>query len=116
MSDRKPSARSLLSGLKPTVLPPPAGPVGGVEKAAAEFLGTAAPTVVPPAVPQSTLLPRKHKEILTSWSIKLPLSLKAELEGVSRYNEIPMSEIVVEALRRHLPDYEHPPAGWRRHK
>jgi hypothetical protein len=106
--------------LKPTVLPKPAEPAAGIEEAAAALMGRAAPSVAPPvvspAVPPSTLLKRKHKEFLVSWSVKLPASLKAELEGVSRFNEIPMSEIVVEALRRRLGDYEHPPEGWRKGK
>jgi hypothetical protein len=111
-------------------MPKTADPIVPVERAAASFMGrelvpTAEPLEAPPpvqpqipmavstAVPIPSLLKRKHKEILVSWSLKLPLSLKTELENVARFNEIPMSEIVIEALRRHLPDYEHPPEGWR---
>ena len=162
MSERKQPARSLLAGLKPTVLPEPAQSIMPMEEAAAALMRRQspaqeaappavqaeapsmvpvvvplavpsavpsvveqlAPEAVPPMVPEAVPLSvplggpvsRKHREPLVAWSVKLPAGLKTELETVSRFNEIPMSEILVEALRRHLPQYEHPPEGWRQGK
>jgi hypothetical protein len=55
---------------------------------------------------------RKTREPIAVVGFKLPASLKDELSVVAQYNGTDMTRIVVEALRRLLPELPHPP-NWK---
>ena len=66
-------------------------------------------TEVQSNVLSSTLLKAKKKEIKIAWTFKIPHALHQELSAVASHNELTMSDIVIEAIRFHLPNFPHPP-------
>ena len=65
---------------------------------------------VQPVVLSSTLLKPKKKQIKVAWTFKMPMELHRELSEVAEHNQLSMSDIVLEALRFHLPNFPHPRA------
>jgi hypothetical protein len=66
------------------------------------------PDNVQPGVLSSSLLKPKRKQIKVAWTFKMPMELHRELSEVAEYNRLSMSDIVLEALRFHLPNFPHP--------
>jgi len=57
-----------------------------------------------------SLLKAKKKEIKIAWTFKIPYALHEELAAVASHNGLTMSEIVIEAIQFHLPNFPHAPA------
>ena len=66
-------------------------------------------TEVQLTVLSSSLLKAKKKQIKIAWTFKIPHALHQELSAVASYNELTMSDIVIEAIQFHLPNFPHPP-------
>lgn len=117
------AAESSLLG-EPT---PPPPPVQAAAAAAAAPPKPAAPAPEPvaappakPPVPQSvhtavqstvlslSRLQPKKKEIKIAWTFKIPYALHQELAAVAAHNDLTMSDIVIEAIQLHLPNFAHP--------
>lgn len=56
-----------------------------------------------------SLLKAKRKEIKIAWTFKIPHALHQELSAVAAHNGLTMSDIVIEAIQFHLPNFPHPP-------
>lgn len=86
----------------PTPAPPPAEPP----------VRAAAPPPVHTAVQSTVLSPSrlqpKKKEIKIAWTFKIPYALHQELAAVAAHNDLTMSDIVIEAIQLHLPNFAHP--------
>ena len=66
-------------------------------------------TTVQSPVLSPSLLKARRKEIKIAWTFKIPHALHQELSAVAAYNSLTMSDIVIEAIRFHLPNFPHPP-------
>lgn len=64
-------------------------------------------TVQSPVLPTS-LLKAKKKDIKIAWTFKIPHALHQELAAVAHHNGLTMSDIVIEAIQFHLPNFPHP--------
>ena len=73
----------------------------------------ASPLSVQPTVQSTVLSPSllkaRRKEIKIAWTFKIPHALHQELSAVAAHNSLTMSDIVIEAIRFHLPNFPHPP-------
>ncbi len=112
-------AESALLG-EPTVVVPaalPATPIHAVPVAVQPPLLKEVQPEVPSAsytevqsnVLSSTLLKAKKKQIKIAWTFKIPHALHQELSAVAAHNDLTMSDIVIEAIQFHLPNFPHPP-------
>jgi hypothetical protein len=59
-----------------------------------------------PSQPSSLLL-RKKKDPKIAWTFKMPFSLHEELSAVAAHNGLSMTDIVIEAVQLHLPNFPH---------
>ena len=66
-------------------------------------------TDVQSTVLSSSLLRAKKKQIKIAWTFKIPHALHQELSAVASHNDLTMSDIVIEAIQFHLPNFPHPP-------
>lgn len=69
------------------------------------------PEIQPVILPPSLLKRREKKRPRIAWTFKIPPELHEELSTVAEHNELPMAEIVIEAITLHLRNFPHPPAG-----
>jgi hypothetical protein len=110
-------------------LPDRGKPVVPINEAESALLGDGPRPVVPPVVPPATppviqeadhtevqpgvlspsLLKAKKKEIKIAWTFKIPHALHQQLSAVAAHNGLTMSDIVIEAIQFHLPNFPHPP-------
>jgi hypothetical protein len=107
MSERQ---RASLTQLK-RPLPDRGSPIVPLDQAAATFLTPESrPAAAPEPTPQvpSKLLMHQKKDPKIAWTFKMPYKLHQELSAVAAYNELSMTDIVVEALERHLVHFPHP--------
>ncbi len=65
-------------------------------------------TTVQFAVLSPTLLKARKKPVKIAWTFKIPLELHHELTAVATHNGLTMSDIVIEAIQFHLPNFPHP--------
>jgi hypothetical protein len=65
------------------------------------------PTVQSPVLSPSLLKARK-RPIKIAWTFKIPHTLHQELSSVAAHNGLTMSDIVIEAIQFHLPNFPHP--------
>ena len=65
-------------------------------------------TTVQLAVLSPSLLKARKKPIKIAWTFKIPLELHQELTAVATHNRLTMSDIVIEAIQFHLPNFPHP--------
>jgi hypothetical protein len=67
----------------------------------------------PAALPATRLSPRpgKRKEPVQMVTYRIPASLYDRLFRIAEYNNLNMTDIVVEAIERHLPNFPQPPRG-----
>ena len=72
---------------------------------------SASQSEVQPSVLSPTRLKPRHKDPKIAWTFKMPLALHRELTQVAAHNDLAMTDIVIEALRFHLPNFDHPAAG-----
>ena len=82
--------------------PPPVKPVAPI---------ASQPTIQPTIQQQvlsPTLLKAKRKPIKIAWTFKIPHDLHQELSAVASHNGLTMSDIVIEAIQFHLPNFPHP--------
>jgi hypothetical protein len=106
MSERQ---RASLTQLK-RPLPDRGSPIVPLDQAAAAFLTTESRPAAPaePSPSPSKLLTNKKKDPKIAWTFKMPYQLHQELSAVAAYNGLSMTDIVVEALERHLVHFPHP--------
>ena len=102
-------AESLVLGGQPAVQ----SAVAPVELHAAQPAAQRAvePEIQPMILPPSLLKRREKKRPRIAWTFKIPPELHEELSTVAEHNELPMAEIVIEAITLHLRNFPHPPAG-----
>jgi len=67
------------------------------------------PTIQPTVLPQSLLKRKEKQRPRIAWTFKIPPELHQELSEVAEHNDLPMSEIVIEAISLHLKNFPHPP-------
>lgn len=67
--------------------------------------------VLPVNAPATRLTPRpgKRKEPVQMVTYRIPASLYDRLFRIAEYNNLNMTDIVVEAIERHLPNFPPPP-------
>lgn len=65
-------------------------------------------TTVQLGVLSPTLLKARKKPVKIAWTFKIPLELHRELTTVATHNGLTMSDIVIEAIQFHLPNFPHP--------
>lgn len=92
-----------------------AAPPAAAVSQAAPARATAAPssrpdghTTIQPTIQSPSRLQPKKKEIRIAWTFKIPHELHQELSAVASYNDLTMSDIVIEAIQLHLPHFPHP--------
>jgi hypothetical protein len=66
------------------------------------------PTTVQSTVLSPSLLKARKKPVKIAWTFKIPLELHQELTTVAAHNRLTMSDIVIEAIQFHLPNFPHP--------
>jgi hypothetical protein len=68
------------------------------------------PQDVHPAIPATRLTPQpgKRKEPVQMVTYRIPASLYDRLFRIAEYNHLNMTDIVVEAIDRHLPNFPQP--------
>ena len=66
------------------------------------------PMTVQSAVLSPSLLKARKKPVKIAWTFKIPLELHQELTSVASHNGLTMSDIVIEAIQFHLPNFPHP--------
>lgn len=69
------------------------------------------PIVQPVVLPPSLLKRKEKRRPRIAWTFKIPPELHEELAAVSEHNDLPMAEIVIEAITLHLRNFPHPQAG-----
>jgi hypothetical protein len=69
------------------------------------------PIVQPVVLPASLLKRKEKRRPRIAWTFKIPPELHEELAAVSEHNDLPMAEIVIEAITLHLRNFPHPQAG-----
>ena len=65
-----------------------------------------------PETPPATRLKPKQLSRRVAWSLKIEPELLQELRAVAEFNRLVASDIVHEALERHLKHFRHPPEEW----
>jgi hypothetical protein len=86
----------------PVTVPVEVHPEGHVEVPVPSHTKVQLPVLSP------TLLKAKQKEIKIAWTFKIPHTLHQELSAVAAHNGLTMSDIVIEAIQFHLPNFPHP--------
>ena len=66
------------------------------------------PMTVQSTVLSPSLLKARKKPVKIAWTFKIPLELHQELTNVASHNGLTMSDIVIEAIQFHLPNFPHP--------
>lgn len=102
---------SLLGDIQPpapVVEPPPPPPAPAAEIPVRAATPPPVHTAVQPAVLSPSRLQPKKKEIRIAWTFKIPHELHQELAAVAAHNDLTMSDIVIEAIQLHLPNFAHP--------
>ena len=66
------------------------------------------PDIQPIILPPSLLKRKAKKRPRIAWTFKIPPELHQELSEVAEHNELPMAEIVIEAITLHLKNFPHP--------
>jgi len=89
----------------PVVTAPPPPPVPTAVKPSVR--ADSHTTVQLPVLPTS-LLKAKKKDIKIAWTFKIPHALHQELAAAAHHNGLTMSDIVIEAIQFHLPNFPHP--------
>jgi hypothetical protein len=51
---------------------------------------------------------KEKKRPRIAWTFKIPPELHEELASVAEHNDLPMAEIVIEAITLHLKNFPHP--------
>ena len=109
------AAESALLGDTPPPSPPPtAAPIMQEPAIAASQpvvhvdVPVAGHTAVQFAVLSPSLLKARKKPVKIAWTFKIPLELHQELTTVAAHNGLTMSDIVIEAIQFHLPNFPHP--------
>ena len=69
------------------------------------------PMVQPVILPPSLLKRKERRRPRVAWTFKIPPELHEELSAVAEHNDLPMAEIVIEAITLHLKNFPHPQAG-----
>lgn len=69
------------------------------------------PPIQPIVLPPSLLKRKQKKRPRIAWTFKIDPALHEELSAVADFNEIPMAEIVNEAITLHLKNFPHPAPG-----
>ena len=129
MPERERPSLSGLSIKRP--LPDRGKPVVSIDQAESALLGDPppvpeqpTPVVIPPDVQQTvltddhitvqstvlspSLLKARKKPVKIAWTFKIPLELHQQLTTVATHNGLTMSDIVIEAIQFHLPNFPHP--------
>jgi hypothetical protein len=96
------AAESALLGDPPAPVPSEVQPEAHIEVPVESHATIQLPVLSP------TLLKAKQKEIKIAWTFKIPHSLHQELSAVATHNGLTMSDIVIEAIQFHLPNFPHP--------
>ena len=127
MPERERPSLSGLSIKRP--LPDRGKPVVSFDEAETALLGETPHATVPPVGPPEvhltvpdkghstiqlpvlspSLLKARRKEIKIAWTFEIPHELHQELSAVASHNGLTMSDIVIEAIQFHLPNFPHPP-------
>ena len=91
---------------------PPPSPAAKTAAAPATAVPIVGPSTIQPTIPPSILSPSllraRTKPIRIAWTFKIPHELHQELSNVAAYNGLTMSDIVIEAIQFHLPNFPHP--------
>jgi predicted DNA-binding protein len=66
------------------------------------------PTIQPVILPPSLLRRKEKRRPRVAWTFKIPPELHEELAAVAEHNDLPMAEIVIEAITLHLKNFPHP--------
>jgi hypothetical protein len=66
------------------------------------------PDIQPIVLPPSLLKRKEKKRPRIAWTFKIPPELHQELSEVAEHNDLPMAEIVIEAITLHLKNFPHP--------
>ena len=71
------------------------------------------PAVQPPVLPlgpHTRLVPRNARPRIVTfpYTVRIPLDLHERLKAVAMHNNLSMTDIVIEALELHLPDFPQP--------
>lgn len=92
----------------PSVSAPPPPPPTAPPAAAKPAVRADSHTAVQSPVLPTSLLKAKKKDIKIAWTFKIPHALHQELAAVAHHNGLTMSDIVIEAIQFHLPNFPHP--------
>jgi hypothetical protein len=68
------------------------------------------PSLSPQLGPHTRLIPRNSRpRIITfPYTVRIPLDLHERLKAVATHNNLSMTDIVIEALEQHLPNFPQP--------
>ncbi|MCC6538195.1 MAG: hypothetical protein IT162_11620 [Bryobacterales bacterium] len=98
------SSAAIAPATAPAAAPPPPPPT----QASKPSVRTDSHTAVQSPVLPTSLLKAKKKDIKIAWTFKIPHALHQELAAVAHHNGLTMSDIVIEAIQFHLPNFPHP--------